>query len=156
MLRPVCLSCIVTVRSTPQEIGDVILDLSRWADFTGYGPLPGIKEAIYERKTPEIVGTVVAVTNTDRSKHAEVVLAWDLPDRIVLRLERFSRPLSFFATHFIEHFDFEVVHHEGAPPMTKITRRFELFPRSWLGYPLLWLVRPLMRKAIDRSNSSII
>lgn len=42
-----------------------------------YGPLPGIREAEFEAKTAEIVGTRIRVTNRDGSTHVEEIVEWE-------------------------------------------------------------------------------
>ena len=150
MLRPVRLSCSITSHQSPQEIAAIFLDLSKWSLFSGYGPLPGIKSASYTMQTPEIVGSIIAAVCTDNSTHSEEVIEWDLPHSFRLKLSNFSPPLSFFATHFDEWTHFELKGDE-----TIVTRTMHLFPRHIFAYPLLWFVRPLMRKAIIRSHEAI-
>jgi hypothetical protein len=41
----------------PEDISRQILDITNWFDFKGYGPLPGIRAAGFEVRTPEIVGS---------------------------------------------------------------------------------------------------
>ena len=64
------------IHASPESRRDrqQILDLSKWPEFNGYGPLPGIREADFETKTDEIVGTKIRVTNRDGSTHVEEIL----------------------------------------------------------------------------------
>jgi hypothetical protein len=57
-------SCTEILPLAPEEIAGQILDLANWPGFTGYGPLPGIKAATFEARTPAVVGTCIRVTNT--------------------------------------------------------------------------------------------
>ena len=84
-----------------------ILDLGLWPSFQGYGPLPGIRAAEYEARTPEVVGTRIRVTDTDGSSHVEEIVEWEPDRRIRLRMGEFSPPLSHLATGFDETFEFE-------------------------------------------------
>ncbi|GJM20049.1 MAG: hypothetical protein DHS20C14_22620 [Phycisphaeraceae bacterium] len=156
MPRPIPLTCTATLALSPAEIGDVILDLDRWHEFTGYGPLPGIRSAAFEippdPEADSIVGTRIAVVNTDGSTHAEEILAWDPGREIHLRLGSFSAPLSRFATHFDERWAFDA-HADGT---TTAVRTFELHARRWWGVPVLWLVRPLMKRAVLRSMQPLM
>lgn len=150
MTRPVHLTCTVTTDHTPDEIAEIFLDLDNWSLFTGFGILPGIKSASYDLQTREIVGSVIAVICTDNSKHTEEIVDWNLPHSFQLKLANFTRPLSFFATHFDEWTRFEIK--DGK---TYVTRTMDLHPRFILARPLLWLIRPLMRKAIIRSHEAL-
>ena len=41
-MKPITFSCKETLDLTPEEIAQQILDVNRWLDFKGFGPLPGI------------------------------------------------------------------------------------------------------------------
>ena len=56
-MKPIRFSCQVTLSQKPEEIASQILDLSKWPEFNGYGPLPGIKLAEFETKTAETAET---------------------------------------------------------------------------------------------------
>lgn len=88
------------------------------------------------------MGTVIECVNTDGSTHVEEIEEWDPPRRLVLRLRGFSRPLSFIAREFVETWEFS----PGRP--TPVSRRFELWPRSVLMRPVLWVLSLLLRRAI--------
>lgn len=133
------------LRLTPAQVGEAMLQLENWTDFRGYGPLPGIREARFRVRTPEVVGTEIAVTNTDGSSHVELITEWLDTGGIVMRMSEFTAPLSRFATHFIERWAFD-----PAPAGTHVVRSFELHPRTWWGGLLLRLIAPLMRRAVDR------
>jgi hypothetical protein len=144
-MKPIRFSCEETLDSTPEEIAGQILDLSRWPGFEGYGPLPGIRSAEFEVRTPEVVGTRIRVMDTDGSSHVEEIVEWEPERRIRLRMGEFSPPLSRLATHFDETFEFERI---GGH--TRVVRRFELHPKTTATRPLLWLISLLLRKAIAR------
>lgn len=132
------------LKLSPEQVGEAMLQLENWTDFRGYGPLPGIREARFRVRTPDVVGTEIAVTNTDGSGHVEQITEWLGPD-IVMRFDEFTAPLSRFAAHFIERWAFT-----PAPGGTSVVRSFELHPRTWWGGLLLRLIAPLMRRAVDR------
>lgn len=144
-MKPVALSCEVTLPQQPGEIALQILDLRRWPEFTGYGPLPGIREAAFETSTAEIVGTRIRVTNRDGSAHVEEIVEWDLPRRLRLRMHEFSPPVAWLATCFTETWDFK---RDGE--RTKVRRSFELYPTSALARPALRLISLLLKRAIAR------
>jgi hypothetical protein len=144
-VTPIRFSCEDTLGSTPEEIARQILDLDLWPGFEGYGPLPGIRAAEFESRTPEVVGTRIRVTDTDGSSHLEEVVEWEPGRRVRLRMGEFSPPLSRLATGFDETFEFEQVGEQ-----TRVVRRFELHPKSKATRPLLWLISLLLRKAVAR------
>lgn len=122
-----------------------ITDLSRWPEFSGYGPLPGIAGAAYESRTDDMVGSRIRVTNADGSSHVEAIIRWVPGGAVAMKMHDFTPPLSRLATHFIEEWAFEP---RGAG--TLVTRRFELYPRSAATRPFLWLISLLFRRAIAR------
>lgn len=137
-------------RFIPRPAGEIaagIADLSRWPEFGGYGPLPGIARAEYETRGQEMTGARIRVHNRDGSSHVETVERWQPPARIVLRLHDFTPPLSRLATHFVEEWTFDG---SAATGGTTVTRRLDLHPRSPLARPALWLIARLMRRALAR------
>ena len=144
-MKPISFACRETLPLTPNDIAQQILDLTRWPEFQGYGPIPGIRAAEFEIQTPGIVGTRIRVTNTDGSSHVEEIVQWEPDSRLRLRMHEFSAPLSRLATEFVETWEFQPVGSE-----TKIIRSFELHPRSIVAWPLLWAISFLLRRAIAR------
>jgi hypothetical protein len=144
-MKPIKFSCEATLPQKPEEIASQILDLSRWHDFNGYGPLPGIKHAEFETKTAEVVGTRIRVTNRDGSTHVEEIVMWDPVRRLSLYMHEFSPPVSRLATGFDETWEFQE-NNDG----TKVVRSFELHPKSVLAKPLLMLISFLLKRGIKR------
>jgi uncharacterized protein YndB with AHSA1/START domain len=142
---PIRFSCEDTLGSTPEEVARQILDLDLWPGFVGYGPLPGIKAAEFEVRTPEVVGTRIRVTDTDGATHVEEIAEWEPDRRVRLRMGEFSPPLSRLATGFDETFEFE-----RTGGQTRVVRRFDLHPKSTATRPLLWLISLLLKRAIAR------
>lgn len=145
-MLPVRFVCREMLPEPPEAIAATILDLSQWPRFTGYGPLPGIRSAEFEVRTPEVVGTRIRVISTDGSTHVEEIVEWRPAERIVQRMSGFSPPLSTLATEFVETWEFE----RGAAG-TKVTRTFELHPRSNWVRPAVWLISVLLKHAVKRS-----
>lgn len=143
--NPIRFTCEATLTQTPEEIASQILDLSKWPEFNGYGPLPGIKQAEFETKTAEIVGTRIRVTNRDGSTHVEEIVEWKPTRRLRLHMHKFSPPLSRLATSFDETWEFE-----QESDRTHVVRSFEMHPKSALTRPLLWLISFLLKRAIAR------
>ena len=144
-MKPIWFTCEATLPRQPEEIAGQILDLSKWPEFNGYGPLPGIKQADFETKTYEIVGTRIRATNRDGSYHVEEIVEWEPSRRLRLHMHEFSPPLSRLATSFDETWEFE---RNG--DQTKVVRSFEMHPKSALTRPLLWLISFLLKRAIAR------
>lgn len=97
-MKPISFSCHETVALAPDDIARQILDVTKWLDFKGFGPIPGIKTAEFEVRTPDIVGSRIQVTNTDGSKHVEEIAEWKPHQRLRLDMKDFSAPLSRLAT----------------------------------------------------------
>jgi hypothetical protein len=144
-MKPITFSCAETLRIAPEAIAAQILDLGKWPGFTGYGPLPGIKAAQFEVRTPGVVGTRIKVTNTDGSSHVEEIVEWQPDRRLRLEMQDFSPPLSRLATGFTETWVFE-----RRPDATHVVRSFQLHPKSFVARPVLWLIALLLQRAISR------
>jgi hypothetical protein len=144
-MRPIRFSCSDTLAMPPADIAGRILDLANWTDFKGHAVLPGIKAAGYEVRTPGVVGSRIRVTNTDGSSHVEEIIEWQPCHSLRLQMKEFSPPLSRLATEFEESWAFE-----RAGSATRVTRSFELHPKSAIARPALWLISLLLRRAIAR------
>lgn len=144
-MKPVQFACQTLLNLSAEGIAGQILDLDRWPEFPGYGPLPGIRRAEFEVRTPQIVGTRIRVTNRDGSTHVEEIVAWDLPRTVRLRMGGFSPPLSSLATGIDETWRFE-----ERGPETCVVREFAIHPKSRLARPVLWLIARLLKRAVDR------
>ena len=97
-MNPITFSCDETLPLSPEDISRQILDLTKWPDFHGFGPLPGIKVAVFEVQTPGVVGTRFHVTNLDGSSYVEEIVEWQPNHRLRLQMKEFSPPLSRLAT----------------------------------------------------------
>ena len=73
-MKPIRFSCTDTLALSSADIAGRILDLANWTEFTGYAVLPGIKAAVYEVRTPGVVGSRIRVTNTDGSSDVEEIV----------------------------------------------------------------------------------
>ena len=142
-MRPITFRCNAALPLAPEVIAGQILDLARWPEFGGYGPLPGIRSAEFEARTPEVIGSRIRVTNRDGSTHVEEVVEWHPDRRVRLHLGEFSAPLSRLATEFVETWEFDRNGDE-----TCVTRSFELHAK-WRGaWPFLWMISLLLRRAV--------
>src|SRR5262245_27082572 len=144
-MNPITFTCEETLLLAPEDIARQILDLTKWPDFTGYGPIPGIKVAELECQTPGIVGSRIRVTNQDGSSHVEEIVEWEPDHRLRLEMKDFSAPLSRLATGFEETWEFKRNGNE-----TLVTRSFRLHANSVLARLLLWVISFLLKRAIAR------
>lgn len=149
-MKPITFTCHETLPLAPEEIAQQILDVAKWLDFRGYGPIPGIKSAVFETRTPNVVGSRIRVTNLDGSTHVEEIVVWQPDRRLQLQMGNFSKPLSRLASAFVETWEFERVGNE-----TKVARSFELNAKSMLTKPVLWLISFFLKRAIARHLTEI-
>jgi Polyketide cyclase / dehydrase and lipid transport len=144
-MKPITFSCEQPLALAPEDIARQILDLTKWPDFHGYGPIPGIKVAEFDVQTPGIVGSRIRVTNLDGSSHVEEIVEWQPNHRLRLHMKDFSAPLSRMATGIEETWEFDRVGNE-----TKVTRSFQVYAKYALARPFLWVISILLKKAIGR------
>lgn len=149
-MQPITFACSRFIPHSAAEICAAIADASRWSEFKGYGPLPGIDNAEYAGRTDNMVGSQIRVRNRDGSEHIEEIIVWEPGSRVIMQLHGFTPPLSRLATHFIEEWDF-AVQDKG----TLVTRRFQMFGRQPLGRPILWLISLLFRQAVRQHLSDM-
>ncbi len=149
-MKPIKLACNETLPLAPEEIAQQILDVAKWPDFRGYGPIPGIKSAEIETRTPNVIGSLIRVTNLDEASHVEEIVEWHPERRLQLQMGNFSKPLSRLATRFVETWEFERVGKE-----TKVIRSFELNAKSMLTKPVLWFISFFLKRAIARHLTEI-
>jgi hypothetical protein len=137
--------CQKRLSATPEEIAQSILDVARWPEFNGFGPIPGIQHAEFEHRTEAVVGSRIRVVNRDGSTHVEEIILWDPPRRLWIKLHQFSPPVSRLATSFDEMWDFQ-----PSKNATLVTRIFALHPKAWWAWLPLKIVAYFLRRAIDR------
>ena len=144
-MKPITFVCKETLALHPQEIAQQILNVANWPDFHGYWPIPGIKVAEFEVRTPGIVGTRIRVTDLDGSTHVEEIVEWQPDHRLRLHFQELSPPFSRLATGIVELWEFQRVGTE-----TKVIRSFEIHAK-WIGtWLMLWGISFLLKKAIHR------
>jgi hypothetical protein len=142
---PIAFSCEITLPQKPDEIASQILDLRKWPEFKGYGPVPGVRQAEFETETADVVGTRIRVTNGDGSTHVEEIVEWEPTRRLRLHMHEFSMPLSWLAARFDETWELQATD-EG----TRVVRSFELHPKLAPTKPLLWIISCPLKRAIAR------
>ena len=147
---PIEFRCVERLPQSPEQICDEIADLERWPSFRGFGPLPGVESASWERRTESMVDSVVRVKNLDGSRHAETILEWSRGRRIVMRMDDFSPPLRSLAERFEESWDFH-----AEPGETIAVRQFRLHPRGRVAWLALYPISLLLRAAVARHMREI-
>lgn len=145
-MKPIEINVVGHVQKSSQEICAEILDTARWSEFEGYSILPGIENAHFETKTPEVVGSRIKVQNKDGSSHLEEIVEWDLVNRVALRFQDFESPVRHFATHFVETWAFRKSG-EG----TEVSRKMTMYPKGILGWLMLFPISKLMKKAFEKN-----
>jgi hypothetical protein len=144
-MKPITFTCTEALSLPPEDIARQIFDLTKWPDFHGYGPIPGIKVARFEVQTPGIVGSRIRVTNLDGSSHLEEIIEWQPDHRIRLEMKEFSPPLSRLATGFEETWEFKRTGNE-----TYVTRSFHVYAKSVLARLPLRVISFFLKRAIAR------
>jgi hypothetical protein len=144
-MKPINFTCEETLALAPEEIARQILDLSKWPDFDGYGPIPGIQGAEFDVQSPRIVGTRIRVTNRDGSSHIEEIVEWQPDHCLRLEMKEFSAPLSRLAAGIEETWEFKRTGNE-----THVTRSFRLHAKSVLARLFLWVISFFLKRAIVR------
>ena len=135
----------VSVQSSlpAERVVEEILNVSNWPGFKGWGPVPGIQSAQIVERTDALIGTRIAVTNSDGSTHEETVTDYVPGQRLVMKIENFSPPLRKLARYFTETWQFEQ-HDRG----TNIERTFELYPKGLIGKLILLPIEAALHKAV--------
>jgi hypothetical protein len=144
-MKPITFFCEALIPKSGVEISLEIANMDKWTEFTGFWILPGIKEAKYEKRTAEMVGSRIAVCNMDGSTHTEEIYKWNPSRELGLKLMEFSPPLNRIATHFLEEWEFKAM--DGG---TMAKRSFALYAKSRASRPFLWIISLLFRRAIKK------
>jgi hypothetical protein len=145
-MKPIEIKITGHIQRSSREICMELLDTERWSEFKGYSILPGIEHAHFETKTPELIGSRIAVKNTDGSSHIEEIIEWDVDRKVALRFQEFKSPLQYFATHFVEAWEFRT-----STDGTEVSRTMTMYPKGILGWFMLIPISRLMKKAFERN-----
>lgn len=143
-MNPIEFEVKKTIKNSAKEICEKALEIETWSSFDGYGILPGIEKAEFEERTKKMIGSRIRVKNSDGTEHLEEILEWKSGKKIVMKIFQFPTALSYIATHFIEEWNFEKLDKNE----TLVTRKFQLFPTSFLTRPLLSQISTLIEKSI--------
>jgi hypothetical protein len=149
-MNPIAIHIHGNTTQTPAEICTQLLDLERWPEFQGYSILPGIQSAHFEVKTPNMLGSRIAVQNTDGSAHIEEIITWDVDRQVALKFQNFSAPLNNLASHFIETWTFTPTDRG-----TDIIRAMSMYPKNILGWLMLLPISQMMKKAFEKQAQTM-
>ncbi len=134
-----------------EEILSRIFDPGEWSSFTGWGMIPGVARVQVSNASPDRVGTVFSVENTDGSTHRETVVEYEPERRLVMEMEGFSEPLSRIAIRFVETWELA-----ETPGGTRVQRTFVLYPATGLGAVVLRVIALFLRQAVKRHNRAVL
>lgn len=153
-VKPILFECRRETTASLAEIVDHILSPENWTTFKGWGPLPGIRAATFENRTPELVGTKFRVVSTNGDRHAETITRWEPGRLLETRMDEFPRSLRWMATHFVERWTTEGDlardgHHT-------VVRSFELHSTGHVARPMLGLIGLMMRKAVMLHSATVL
>lgn len=132
-----------TLSQPPDAILDNFFNLDKWSDFKAYGLVPGIVSARFLDTITYGTGSQIRVKNSDGSEHTEAVTECN-QQRLSLRFQDFSPPLSRLAHHF-EELWIMVPHSQSE---TRLERRFYLYPKNLAGRLVLSAMVPFLKQAV--------
>ena len=135
----------------PQYIFDSFLQIEKWNDFKGFGIIPGIKTANFIIKTDSIKGTIIWVKNSDGSSHKEEILAFEKDTYLKIKMYDFSRPLSYFASFFIEEWALKKIE-DGY----KLERSMTLLSKGMISKFILKVISRSLKKAIHVHTEYVV
>jgi hypothetical protein len=135
----------------PQYIFDSFLQIEKWNDFKGFGIIPGIKTANFIIKTDSIKGTIIQVKNSDGSSHKEEILAFEKDTYLKIKMYDFSRPLSYFASFFIEEWALKKIE-DGY----KVERSMTLLSKGMISKFILKVISRSLKKAIQVHTEYVV
>jgi hypothetical protein len=144
-MQPIIFECTQLIPKAAPDICAQIADTDRWREFKGYGFLPGIKNAEYEKRTDDMLGSRIRVHNADGSAHVEEIYKWVPGQDVAMKISEFTPPLNNLAAYFTEEWAFQA-NNTGA----LVTRKFQLFPVRSSARPILWFISLFFKKAIER------
>ena len=135
----------------PQYIFDSFLQIEKWNDFKGFGIIPGIKTANFIIKTDSIKGTIIWVKNSDGSSHKEEILAFEKDTYLKIKMYDFSKPLSYFASFFIEEWALKKIE-DGC----KVERSMTLHSKGMISKFILKVISRSLKKAIQVHTEYVV
>ena len=137
--------------TTIDQLFDFTNDAANFTSFTGFGIVPGIKEAVYITPGLPALGSRRRIMKTDGTEHIEEIVAFDKPVRHSSRITGLTPPFSWLVRSGEDDWRFA-----PAERGTSVERRFSFeltTPLAWvIAYPLLQI---FMRGAVGRDLREI-
>ena len=103
----------------PGVVFDFTNATENFTSFTGFGPIPGIREALYETPGNPRLGSVRRIVKTDGTAHREEITVFEPPVRHVSRITGIAPPFSWLVSSGEDDWLFAA---DGSG--TLVTRRF--------------------------------
>ena len=141
----------VPVTASAEQVFDFVASEQGFLSFSGYGPIPGLKQVVFEQGSYQRVGSESRVTNTDGSTHRERILACDRPRQFRVLIYGLSPPFGKLVRQIEERWSVT-----SEPRGCRLSRTFAFELRSPLLWPLsLLLVQVLFRGAMRRHHRTV-
>jgi hypothetical protein len=141
----------VTYYHEPRYIFESFIKIEKWSDFKGFGIIPGIKNANYIVKSDSFIGSLIQVENLDGSSHKEEILAFEKDTYLKIKMFDFSKPLSYFSTHFIEEWALKKMEYGY-----KFERSMTLYSKGFFSDLILKLISKSLRSAIQKHTEFVV
>jgi hypothetical protein len=137
--------------TTIERLFDFTKDAANFVSFTGFGIVPGIKEASYITPGPPALGARRRIVKTDGTEHIEEIIVFEQPARHSSRITGLKPPFSWLVTSGEDDWRFAA---ERGGTAVERDFSFELTtPLAWIAaFPLLQI---FMREAVRRDLREI-
>lgn len=147
----------MTIEASREKAFLHIVPIDLASIFTGYGPLPSIRETLKETGPWDAAGQSRTVVFSDGSSARETLTSYEYPSRFAYRITDFTGVLRLLAIEARGEWWFESVP-DGAT--TSIRWRYEFISRSAILKPLVSLFtqslwRGYMGKALRLSKAQV-
>jgi hypothetical protein len=135
----------------PEAAFDFTNRAENFRSFTGFGPIPGIREASYVTPGEPRLGSLRRIVKTDGTEHSEEITVFEPPARHTSRIRGLGPPFSWLVREGED--DWVFTPERGG---TRVDRTFVFTLTSPLAAPVAQLVlHTLMRAAIRRDLANI-
>ncbi len=153
MLSPVKITVRehVVLPLEPEAAYDFFITPEAYRLFTGWGPIPGIREVVWESGEAASLGAYGRVHNSDGSTHREHVVRADRGEVYVLKIDQISSAFRHLVRGIEEEARFTAV---GSA--TKLTRTFVFDGRSPIYWPVLRATSQMFRAAVRKNHAAFL
>ncbi|MEM9073152.1 MAG: SRPBCC family protein [Myxococcota bacterium] len=134
-----------------EDAYDFLLTPKAFQLFTGWGPIPGIRDLDWKIGSSAEEGSEARVHNTDGSSHRERVTVATRPHRYEVAIDEFSSAFRFLTEGATETWDLSPTE-KG----TRIERAFVFRLRSAALLPLGWAIGAMFRKAVQANHAAMV